>query len=83
MYNSGKTYAAISRLPDNPKKHIYWIVYNQDMVQYITDMIASIKGPEYMPNISVVAKGDSSKERSTGMTYFDPGLFDLIGNGEL
>jgi len=51
------------------------------MVKYTEALIEQIKGKEYMTNISVVSKDDSSKERTTGSIYFDPTLMDLIGNG--
>ena len=77
----GKQANAIHNLPTEPKKHIYWIVYNQDMVKYTESLIEQIKGKEYMQFITVVAKNDPSKERATGSVYFDPTLMDLIGNG--
>ena len=78
----GKVYNAIQRLPETPHKHIYWIVYNRDMIKYTEDMIVSIKGQEYLDNyVTVVDKTDPSKDRTTGMVYFDPGLMDLLGNG--
>ena len=78
---SGKQEVAIRNLPSNPKKHIYWIVYNQDMVKYTEALIEQIRGKEYMSNITVVSKNDPSKERTKGSVYFDPMLMDLIGNG--
>ena len=77
----GKTEAAIQGLPDNPSKHIYWIVYNQDMVSFMTKRIKEVKGDAYMKHVTVVAKGDPSKDRTNGLIYFDPSLMDLIGNG--
>ena len=77
----GKQEQAIQCLPEHPAKHIYWVVYNQDMVSYVENLIETIKGPEYMSNITVVAKGDPGKDRYTGLLYFDPTLMDLIGNG--
>lgn len=77
----GKQEVAIRNLPNNPKKHIYWIVYNQDMVKYTEALIEQIRGKEYMSNITVVSKSDPSKERTKGSIYFDPTLMDLIGNG--
>lgn len=77
----GKQVNAIRCLPDDPKKHIYWIVYNKDMVKYTETLIEQIRGKEYMTNITVVSKNDLSKDRTTGSIYFDPNLMDLIGNG--
>ena len=77
----GKQDAAIRGLPNNPSKHIYWIVYNRDMVKYTEDLIEQIKGSEYMTHITVVSKSDPSRDRTKGAIYFDPTLMDLIGNG--
>jgi hypothetical protein len=74
-----KVYNAIANLPVNPTKHIYWIVYSQDMVEYTEKMIATIKGEEYLEKyVTVVAKSAPSKERTAGFIYFDPGLPDLL-----
>lgn len=79
----GKVYKQIQNLPDSPSKHIYWIVYNSDMVEYTTNLIKKIKGHDYLEHVSVVAKGEPTQQRSNGVTYFDPGLFELLGNGGL
>lgn len=77
-----KVQQAISSLPDNPDKRIFWVVYNSDMVKYTEDLIASIKGSDYLTkHVTVVAKSDPSKDRTKGTLYFDPGLMDLLGNG--
>lgn len=76
-----KQEVAIRNLPENPSKHIYWIVYNQDMVKYVENLIESIRGADYLKHITVVSKNDPSKDRTTGSVYFDPTLMDLIGNG--
>lgn len=74
----------IQRLPVSPTKHIYWIVYNSDMIQYTENLISEIKGEEYLStHVTVVAKADPSKERCKGTVYFDPGLLDLLGNGNI
>lgn len=78
----GKVEQAITNLPTNPHKRIFWIVYNHDMVEYTKDLIEVIKGKEYLDKyVTVVAKSDPSKDRTKGMVYFDPGLLDLLGNG--
>lgn len=77
----GKQERAIRGLPENPKKHIYWIVYNSDMIEYTESLIKEIRGIEYMSNVTVVSKSDPSKERTKGTVYFDPTLMDLMGNG--
>lgn len=78
---TGKQQHAILSLPKNPSKHIYWVVYNQDMIEYTVNLIRELRGEEYMKHVTVVAKGDPSGERSNGWLYFDPTLMDLLGNG--
>lgn len=76
-----KQAVAIQNLPDNPSKHIYWIVYNRDMIKYVEDLIKDIRGSEYLKYVTVVSRSDPSKDRTKGSVYFDPTLMDLIGNG--
>jgi len=71
---------AILSLPEHPAKHIYWIVYSSDMIKYVSDLIESLRGKEYLSNVTVVAKGDPTKERTSGSIYFDPTLQDLLWN---
>lgn len=78
----GKVQQAIHSLPEAPSKHIFWIVYNHDMVEYTENMIAEIRGEKYLLDyVTVVAKADPSHDRACGAVYFDPGLLDLLGNG--
>lgn len=77
-----KVERAINNLPECPSKRIFWIVYNQDMIEYTRKMIEEIRGKEYLDNyVTVVAKSDPTRDRTTGSIYFDPGLLDLLGNG--
>lgn len=69
----------IESLPNNPNKLIIWIVYNEDMVDQAEKRIRYIKGDEYMSKIKVVPRTRASKWN--GHIYFDPNLYDLIGNG--
>lgn len=80
---SGKILAAYIRsLPTHPAKHIYWIVYNEDMISYVENLIKEIKGLDYFDKyVTVVSKSNPSKDRTTGIVYFDPSLLDLLGNG--
>lgn len=78
---TSKQEAAIRSLSANPNKHIYWIVYDRDMIKYTEALIEQIKGKEYMTNITVVAKGDPTRDRNDGTIYFDPTLMDLLSNG--
>lgn len=69
----------INRLPIEPPKQIIWIVYNDDLIDSAKALIQEIRGPEYMQYVTVVSKSNSY--RLNGAIYFDPSLYDLIGNG--
>lgn len=71
--------AAIARLPDMPTKHMVWIVYNDDFVEYTETQIKLIKGEDYLKNITVTPRSSSSKY--AGTVIFDPKFFDHISNG--
>lgn len=75
----GKLIRMIYALPDEPVKPIYWIVYNEDMIAFTDRLIREIKGSSYP--ITVVAKGEDTRNLESGQIYFDPGLYDLLGNG--
>lgn len=77
----GKLEASIRILPDNPSKHIYWIVYNSDMIDMAVEAIKRVKGEAYLEHVTVVARSAPVKQRDNGYVYFDPYLLDLIGNG--
>lgn len=79
MQRSGKHVALINSLPKNPSTNIVWIVYDENMVAYIQDMISDIKGKDYLQFVKVVPRSSSSK--FNGKVYFDPFLMDSIGNG--
>lgn len=76
-----KQAAAIMRLPENPKKRIIWIVYNEEMVSWTENLIIKLRGSEYLKKVKVVPKSRSSKY--IGHIYFDPVLYDLLGNGNV
>lgn len=76
MRRQGKRYNAIMNLPEKP---VMFIVYNEDMVKGTEDMINELRGPEFMKYVTVVAKGNTT--RRDGPIYFDPWLYDLLGNG--
>lgn len=79
---SGKHVAMINGLPKQPDGPIIWIVYNEDMVGYVQNLISDIKGKDYLDEfVTVVPRSSSSKYN--GKIYFDPMLMDHIGNGEV
>jgi len=78
---TGKTVAAIERLPENPDRKIYWVVYNKDMIKYTENLIAEIKGKDYLKqHVKVVSI--EKKQGANNSIYLDPMLLDHIGNGQ-
>ena len=73
----GKTVEGVLDLPD---ENLTWVVYNKDMIGYAEMLIISLRGLEYFDKyIKVVSREDGTGAK--GKLYFDPRLFDLIGNG--
>lgn len=72
-----KTVEAIRALPE---KELTWVVYNANMVQSAVTLIISIRGIEFFDDyVKVISRECSDGAR--GALYFDPNLFNLIGNG--
>ena len=72
-----KTVDAILNLPE---EQLTWVVYNANMVQSAVTMIISLRGLDFFDDyVKVVSRecGDGAQ----GHLYFDPNLFNLVGNG--
>ncbi len=72
-----KTVEAILSLPE---KKLTWVVYNANMVQSAVTMIVSLRGIEFFDDyVKVISRecGDGAQ----GALYFDPNIFNYIGNG--
>ncbi len=78
---TGKTVAAIERLPEDPDKKICWVVYNKDMIKFTENLIAEIRGKDYLKkHVKVVSI--EKKQGANNSIYLDPMLLDHIGNGQ-
>ena len=63
-----------------PEQKLTWVVYNANMVQSAVTMIVSLRGIEFFDEyVKVISRecGDGAQ----GALYFDPNIFNLIGNG--
>jgi hypothetical protein len=72
-----KTVEAIMNLPE---QKLTWVVYNANMVQTAVTLIISLRGIEFFDDyVKVISRecGDGAQ----GALYFDPNLFNLVGNG--
>ena len=75
-----KTVDAILRLPD---EDITWVVYNANLVPTATNLIIALRGVEYFSKYIRVASRDVDDIASCGeaKVYYDPKMFELLGNG--
>lgn len=75
-----KTVNAILNLPD---ENITWVVYNANMVPTATLLIIALRGLEYFDKYCRVASRDVDDIESCGEAkiYFDPKMFEYLGNG--
>ena len=75
-----KTVEAIMRLPD---EDVTWVVYNANMVPAATQLIIDIRGIDYFSKYVRVASRDIDDIESCGEAklYYDPKMFDYLGNG--
>jgi hypothetical protein len=72
-----KTVESILSLPE---KKLTWVVYNANMVQTAVMLIIQLRGVDFFDDyVKVVSRecGDGAQ----GALYFDPNIFNLIGNG--
>jgi len=75
-----KTVDAILRLPE---EDVTWIVYNSNMVASATTLIIKLRGIDYFSKYVRVASRDIDDIESCGAAklYYEPKMFDYIGNG--
>lgn len=72
-----KTVEAVLNLPE---EELTWVVYNANMISSAVVLIANLRGVEYFGKYVKVVSRDSS-DGARGKLYFDPNLFNYIGNG--
>lgn len=72
----------IESLPDQPKREIAWVCYNDHMIESARDMIVEIKGEEYLKNCRIISKETFDLPLNyAGDIYYSPGLYNYLGNG--
>jgi hypothetical protein len=75
----------IEKFPIKPTAHIVYIVYNNNMIRAIEDLICEIHGKKYFnDNVTISTLGRSLPTSLKGkrcIVYFDPLLYSHIGNG--
>lgn len=63
-----------------PEEDVTWVVYNANMVSTAMDLIIALRGEEYFDRYVDVISRDRGGDAS-GILYFDPKMFELLGNG--
>lgn len=63
-----------------PEQDLTWVVYNANMISYAQMLIIQYRGLEFFDNYVKVVSRDNV-DGAKGIMYFDPDLFNLIGNG--
>ena len=72
-----KTVETIIGLPD---KELTWVVYNANMISLAQMLIIALRGLEFFDDyVKVVSRENGNGAR--GALYFDPNIFNLMGNG--
>ena len=66
-----------------PEEDVTWVVYNANMVAAATTLIIKLRGIDYFSKYVRVASRDIDDIESCGAAklYYEPKLFDYIGNG--
>ena len=72
-----KTAEMIQNLPE---QELTWVVYNANMISYAQMLIIQYRGLEFFDKYVKVVSRDRA-DGAKGTMYFDPNLFNYIGNG--
>lgn len=66
-----------------PETRLTWVVYNADMIGQAKDLIISLRGSAFFDSFVMVLSREhrDADGGDWGQVYFDPKLFNLIGNG--
>lgn len=63
-----------------PEQELTWVVYNANMISYAQCLIIQYRGLEFFDKYVKVISRDCA-DGAKGILYFDPDLFNLVGNG--
>lgn len=72
--------AAILAIPEIPYKNIVWLVYDEDMVSQVESLFVKLRG-QYFFDTYITVSPIGKKLSGNSFNYYDPNLYDLIGNG--
>ena len=63
-----------------PETELTWVVYNANMISQAQMLIIALRGLEYFDEYVHVISRECGDDAS-GILYFDPNMFKLLGNG--
>lgn len=72
-----KTVELIQNLPE---MELTWVVYNANMISQAQMLIIALRGVEFFDEYVHVISRECGNDAS-GILYFDPNMFKLLGNG--
>ena len=72
-----KTVEAVLNLPE---EQLTWVVYNANMVQSAATMMIVLRGLDFLDEYVTIVSRECG-DGANGKLYFDPNLFNYIGNG--
>lgn len=85
MATTERSIGIIQKFPVKPDRHIIYVVYSEDMVKSIEDLISDVHGKYYFDNYVSVTSTDGTPLKSLAgkgcMMYFDPMVHAYNGNG--
>ena len=73
-----KTVEVILSMPD---EKLTWVVYNANMVSLAQMLIIALRGLKFFDEYVRVVSRDQNCAATHGKLYFDPNIFNLMGNG--
>ena len=63
-----------------PEQELTWVVYNANMVSQAQMLIIALRGLDFFDDYVKVVSRECGNG-AQGVLYFDPNIFQLIGNG--
>ena len=64
-----------------PNEELTWVVYNTNMISLAQMLIIALRGLKFFDDYVRVVSHDQKCTSTHGKVYFDPNIFNLMGNG--
>ncbi len=63
-----------------PNEELTWVVYNANMISKTMELIINLRGIKFYDDYVLVLSRECGNG-ARGKLYFDPNIFNLMGNG--